>query len=62
MVSAAVADIAATAQVSTGTFVSYFRATEDVLFAGTDERLRAIAEAFEAVPGIGPLRAVHLNV
>jgi AcrR family transcriptional regulator len=55
-----VADIAAAAQVSTRTFFSYFRAKEDVLFAGTDQRLRVIAEAFEAVPDISPLQAVHL--
>ncbi len=55
-----VADIAAAAQVSTRTFFSYFRAKEDVLFAGTDRRLQAIAEAFEAVPDLGLLPAVHL--
>ena len=55
-----VADIAAAAQVSTRTFFSYFRAKEDVLFAGTDQRLQAIAEAFQAVPDVGPLQAVHL--
>jgi AcrR family transcriptional regulator len=54
-----VADIAAAAQVSTRTFFAYFRAKEDVLFAGTDQRLRAIAEALEAVPPIGRLQAVH---
>jgi AcrR family transcriptional regulator len=41
-----VADIAAAAGVSTRTFFGYFRAKEDVLFAGADERLAALAEAF----------------
>jgi AcrR family transcriptional regulator len=41
-----VADIAAAAGVSTRTFFGYFRAKEDVLFAGADERLAAMAEAF----------------
>ncbi len=54
-----VADIAAAAQVSTRTFFSYFRAKEDVLFAGTDQRLRAIAEAFDTIPAGNPLEAVH---
>src|SRR5262245_48472587 len=54
-----VADIAAAADVSTRTFFSYFRAKEDVLFAGTDQRLRAIAEAFDAVQAGSPLAAVH---
>ena len=40
-----VADIAAGAGVSTRTFFGYFRAKEDVLFAGADERLAALAEA-----------------
>lgn len=53
-----VADIAAAADVSTRTFFSYFRAKEDVLFAGTDRRLRAIADALDAVQG-SPLEAVH---
>jgi len=30
-----------------------------VLFAGTDERLRAIAEAFDAAPAAGPLEALR---
>ena len=54
-----VADIAAAAGVSTRTFFSYFRAKEDVLFAGTDQRLRAIEEAFDAVQATSPLEAVH---
>jgi AcrR family transcriptional regulator len=54
-----VADIAAAADVSTRTFFSYFPAKEDVLFAGTDQRLRAIAEAFDAAPASSPLKAVH---
>lgn len=54
-----VADIAAAADVSTRTFFSYFRAKEDVLFAGTDRRLKAIAEALEAVQAERPLEAVH---
>jgi len=54
-----VADIAAAADVSTRTFFSYFRAKEDVLFAGTDQRLRAIAEAFDSVQAGSPLEAVH---
>jgi AcrR family transcriptional regulator len=41
-----VADIAAAAGVSTRTFFGYFRAKEDVLFAGADKRLAAMAEAF----------------
>jgi AcrR family transcriptional regulator len=44
-----VADIAAAADVSTRTFFSYFRAKEDVLFAGADQRMAAIADAFDAV-------------
>src|SRR5689334_3866135 len=39
-----VADIAAAAGVSTRTFFGYFRAKEDVLFAGADERLAALTE------------------
>jgi AcrR family transcriptional regulator len=54
-----VADIAAAAGVSTRTFFSYFRAKEDVLFAGTDQRLTAIGEAFDAVQTRSPLEAVH---
>src|SRR3954453_7931765 len=54
-----VADIAAAAGVSTRTFFSYFRAKEDVLFAGTDERLRAIAAAFETVPAGSPSEAMR---
>jgi AcrR family transcriptional regulator len=54
-----VADIAAAADVSTRTFFAYFRAKEDVLFAGTDQRLKAIAEAFDTVQADSPLEAVH---
>jgi AcrR family transcriptional regulator len=54
-----VADITAAADVSTRTFFSYFRAKEDVLFAGTDQRLRAIAEAFDTIQARSPLEAVH---
>ena len=54
-----VADIAAAADVSTRTFFSYFRAKEEVLFAGTDQRLRAIAEALDTVQAASPLEAVH---
>lgn len=54
-----VADIAAAADVSTRTFFAYFRAKEDVLFAGTDQRLRAIAEAADAVRADSPLEAVR---
>jgi len=54
-----VADIAAAAGVSTRTYFSYFRAKEDVLFAGTDQRLEAIAAAFDAVQAASPLEAVH---
>ncbi|MBX7266948.1 TetR family transcriptional regulator [Micromonospora sp. Llam7] len=54
-----VADIAAAAGVSTRTFFSYFRAKEDVLFAGTDQRLAAIAAAFDTVRAETPLAAVH---
>ncbi|GAA4257361.1 TetR/AcrR family transcriptional regulator [Dactylosporangium darangshiense] len=53
-----VADIAAAANVSTRTFFSYFRAKEDVLFAGTDERLRAMEEAFAAAGPANPLDVV----
>ena len=52
-------DIAAAAGVSTRTYFSYFRAKEDVLFAGTDQRLEAIAAAFDAVQAASPLEAVH---
>jgi AcrR family transcriptional regulator len=54
-----VADIAAAAGVSTRTFFTYFRAKEDVLFAGTDQRLRAMAEAFDVTVAGSPLEAVH---
>ncbi|MFF5297333.1 TetR/AcrR family transcriptional regulator [Paractinoplanes globisporus] len=54
-----VADIAAAAGVSTRTFFGYFRAKEDVLFAGTDARLAAMAEAFGEVRPESPLAAVH---
>lgn len=54
-----VADIAAAAGVSTRTFFAYFPAKEDVLFAGTDERLRAIAEAFDAITASGPVDALR---
>ncbi len=54
-----VADIAATAGVSTRTFFAYFPAKEDVLFAGTDRRLRAIGEAFDAIQASSPLDALH---
>jgi AcrR family transcriptional regulator len=54
-----VADIAAAADVSTRTFFTYFRAKEDVLFAGTGQRLRAIAEALDAAQAESPLAAVH---
>ena len=57
-----VADVAAAAGVSTRTFFSYFRAKEDVLFAGTDRRLQAIGEAFDAVAARGsgsPLQTVQ---
>lgn len=54
-----VADIAAAADVSTRTFFSYFRAKEEVLFAGTDQRLAAIAEALDKVPAGSPLEAAH---
>lgn len=54
-----VADIAAAADVSTRTFFSYFRAKEDVLFAGTDQRLQAIAHALGTVPADNPLEAMQ---
>jgi AcrR family transcriptional regulator len=54
-----VADIAAAANVSTRTFFSYFRAKEEVLFAGTDQRLRAIAEAFDTVSAGSALEMVQ---
>jgi AcrR family transcriptional regulator len=54
-----VADITAAAGVSTRTFFTYFRAKEDVLFAGTDQRLRAMAEAFDVTVAGSPLEAVH---
>ncbi len=55
-----VAEIAAGANVSTRTFFSYFRAKEDVLFAGADQRTAAIAEAFDAVraDGMSPMEAL----
>jgi AcrR family transcriptional regulator len=54
-----VAEIAAAADVSTRTFFSYFHAKQDVLFAGTDQRLKAIAEAFNKVQADSPLEAVR---
>src|SRR3954470_21546216 len=54
-----VADIAAAANVSTRTFFSYFRAKEDVLFAGTDERLAAMGALFADVGAATPLQALH---
>ncbi|GAA3455847.1 TetR/AcrR family transcriptional regulator [Dactylosporangium matsuzakiense] len=54
-----VADIAAGANVSTRTFFSYFPAKEDVLFAGTDERLAAMAAAFADGSPSTPLEAMH---
>jgi AcrR family transcriptional regulator len=54
-----VADIAAAADVSTRTFFSYFPAKEDVLFAGTDQRLKALADAFDQVQAESPLEAVY---
>jgi AcrR family transcriptional regulator len=54
-----VADIAAAAGVSTRTYFSYFRAKEDVLFAGADQRLQAMTEAFDTVSAGSPLTAVH---
>jgi AcrR family transcriptional regulator len=54
-----VADIAAAAAVSTRTFFSYFRAKEDVLFAGADQRLEAMAQALDEVQAGSPLEAVH---
>jgi AcrR family transcriptional regulator len=54
-----IADVAAAADVSTRTFFSYFRAKQDVLFAGTDQRLKAIAEAFDTVQAESPLEAIH---
>jgi AcrR family transcriptional regulator len=55
-----IAEIAAGANVSTRTFFSYFRAKEDVLFAGADQRTAAIAEAFDAVraDGVSPMEAL----
>jgi AcrR family transcriptional regulator len=57
-----VADIAAAADVSTRTFFTYFRAKEDVLFAGPDQRLKAIADAFDTVQAESPIAAVHRMV
>lgn len=56
-----IADIAAAANVSPRTFFSYFRAKEDVLFAGADQRMAAIAEAFDAVgpESASPMEAVR---
>jgi AcrR family transcriptional regulator len=56
-----IADIAAAADVSPRTFFGYFSAKEDVLFAGTDQRMAAIAEAFDAMPpqATNPLEAVR---
>jgi AcrR family transcriptional regulator len=53
-----VADIAAAAGVSTRTFFSYFPAKEDVLFAGTDQRLAVLAEALATVRAESPPEAV----
>ncbi|WP_030442234.1 TetR/AcrR family transcriptional regulator [Actinoplanes subtropicus] len=55
-----VADIAAAAGVSTRTFFGYFRAKEDVLFAGADERLAALAR--ELAAGAEGTAAVHVIV
>lgn len=54
-----VADIAAAANVSTRTFFAYFPAKEDVLFAGSDERLRAIGQAFDAIQDVSLPEAIH---
>lgn len=54
-----VKEIAAAAGVSTRTFFSYFQAKEDVLFAGTDQRLQAVAEAFDTVRAQRPSEAVR---
>lgn len=54
-----VKEITAAAGVSTRTFFSYFRAKEDVLFAGTDQRLRAIAQAFDTVRADRPSEAIR---
>src|SRR5262245_40910451 len=54
-----VADIAAAANVSTRTFFAYFRAKEDVLFAGADQRLNALAAAFDNVRADSPLETVQ---
>jgi AcrR family transcriptional regulator len=53
-----VADITGAANVSTRTFFSYFRAKEDVLFAGADQRLQAIARALDQVQARNPLAAI----
>lgn len=45
-----VADIAAAADVAPRTFFGYFAAKEDVLFAGTDERIELITAAFANLP------------
>jgi AcrR family transcriptional regulator len=56
-----VADIAAAAEVSTRTFFAYFPTKEDVFFAGTQERLDLVRQAFaahaEALPPLAAMRA-----
>jgi AcrR family transcriptional regulator len=56
-----VADIAAAAEVSTRTFFAYFPSKEDVFFAGTQERLDLVRQAFAAhaaaMPPLAALRA-----
>lgn len=47
------------AEVSTRTFFAYFRAKEDVLFAGTDQRLAAIADGFDTIQATTPLEMMH---
>ncbi len=56
-----VADIAAEAEVSTRTFFTYFPSKEDVFFAGTQERLDLVRQAFAthatALPPLTAMRA-----